>query len=70
MCIRDSVGSEMCIRDSISEDRQADLFPKMTASGIDVNSPTPHNKIQLLAFDSFRTNFTDDVIDKAKEIYE
>ena len=54
----------------ISEDRQADLFPKMAALGIDVDAPTPHNKIQLLAFDSFRTNFTDDVIDKAKEIYE
>jgi 23S rRNA U2552 (ribose-2'-O)-methylase RlmE/FtsJ len=53
----------------ISEDRQADLFPKMSAMGIDVDSPTPHKEIQLLAFDSFKTNFRDDVMEKAKEIY-
>lgn len=53
----------------ISEDRQADLFPKMAASGIDVDVPTPHEKIQLLAFESFRTNFREDVIMAAKEIY-
>jgi len=53
----------------ISEDRQADLFPKMTAAGIDVDAVTQHQKIQLLAFDSFKTNFRDDVMEKAKEIY-
>jgi hypothetical protein len=53
----------------ISEDRQADLFPKMQANGIDVNTPTAHNDIQLLAFDSFKTNFRDDVMEKAKAIY-
>jgi len=53
----------------ISEDRQADLFPKMIAAGIDVDAPTQHQKIQLLAFDSFKTNFRDDVMEKAKEIY-
>lgn len=54
----------------ISEDRQADLFPKMEAQGIDVDAPTPHKEIQLLAFESFKTNFRDDVMEKAKEIYE
>ena len=53
----------------ISKDRQADLFPKMTAAGIDIDIPTQHQKIQLLAFDSFKTNFRDDVMEKAKEIY-
>lgn len=53
----------------ISEDRQADLFPKMQAMGIDVDAPTPHNEIQLLAFESFKTNFRDDVMEAAKEIY-
>ena len=53
----------------ISEDRQADLFPKMQANGIDVDAPTAHNDIQILAFDSFKTNFKDDVMEKAKEIY-
>ena len=53
----------------ISEDRQADLFPKMQAMGIDVDASTPHNEIQLLAFESFKTNFRDDVMEAAKEIY-
>jgi hypothetical protein len=53
----------------ISEDRQADLFPKMAAMGIDVEQPTPHNKIQQLAFESFKTNFRDDVMEAAKLLY-
>ena len=53
----------------ISEERQADLFPKMAAAGIDVDQPTPHREIQLLAFESFRTNFRDDVMEAAKQIY-
>jgi hypothetical protein len=53
----------------ISEDRQADLFPKMAAMGIDVDAPTPHKEIQLLAFESFKTNFRDDVMESAKAIY-
>ena len=53
----------------ISEDRQADLFPKMQSMGIDVDAPTPHKDIQLLAFESFKTNFRDDVMEAAKEIY-
>tara|TARA_B110000971_G_C19955854_1_gene475605 strand:- start:286 stop:981 length:696 start_codon:yes stop_codon:yes gene_type:complete len=53
----------------ISEDRQADLFPKMAAAGIDVDQPTLHNDIQLLAFESFKTNFCNDVMERAKQIY-
>jgi hypothetical protein len=53
----------------ISEDRQADLFPKMAALGIDVDEPTPYNKIQDLALESFKTNFPPDFMDECKKIY-
>jgi len=53
----------------ISEDRQADLFPKMAALGIDVDAPTPHNQIQQLAFESFKTNFPADFMDECKKLY-
>jgi hypothetical protein len=54
----------------ISEDRQVDLFPKMVDLGIDVDAPTQHDQIQQLAFESFKTNFPADFIEKAKRIYE
>lgn len=53
----------------ISKDRQADLFPKMEAMGIDVDAPTPHNTIQQLAFESFKTNFPADFMDECKKLY-
>ena len=53
----------------ISEDRQADLFPKMAAMGIDVDAPTDFKDIQILAFESFKTNFPVGFMDEAKEIY-
>ena len=53
----------------ISEDRQADLFPKMAALGIDVDAPTPHDQIQQLAFESFKTNFPADFMDECKQLY-
>ena len=54
----------------ISEDRQADLFPKMTAMGIDIDQPTPFKDIQMLAFESFKTNFPSEFMEAAKKIYE
>jgi hypothetical protein len=54
----------------ISEDRQADLFPKMADMGIDVDALTPFKDIQLLAFESFKTNFPIGVMDQAKQLYE
>jgi hypothetical protein len=54
----------------ISEDRQADLFPKMLALGIDVDAPTPHDQIQQLAFESFKTNFSVDFMEQAKDVYK
>jgi len=53
----------------ISEDRQRDLFPKMAEAGIDIDKPTKFADIQRLAFDSFKTNFSEDVMDRAKQIY-
>jgi hypothetical protein len=53
----------------ISEDRQADLFPKMAAMGIDVDAPTPFKDVQLLAFESFKTNFPADFMDECKKLY-
>lgn len=53
----------------ISNDRQQDLFPKMAAAGIDIDKPTDHKKIQLLAFESFKTNFSDNLMERAKSIY-
>jgi len=54
----------------ISNDRQADLFPKMASMGIDVDQQTPFKDIQMLAFESFKTDFPNDFMDQAKKIYE
>jgi hypothetical protein len=53
----------------ISEDRQRDLFPKMTSLGISLDIATSFKDIQLLAFDSFKNNFSNDVMESAKRIY-
>jgi len=53
----------------ISESRQADLFPKMIAMGIDVDKPTAFKDIQQLAFESFKTNFPADFMDECKALY-
>lgn len=65
----DNALSLRSVMSHISIDRQTDLFPKMSALGIDIDEPTPHKKIQILAFESFKTNFRDDVMEQAKEIY-
>lgn len=54
----------------ISKDRQEDLLPKMADMGIDIDTPTAHKQIQQLAFESFRTNYPADFIEKAKCIYD
>ena len=71
-CYNDSSApiSLRSVMSHISEDRQADLFPKMAASGIDVDAPTPHDQIQQLAFESFKTNFPADFMDECKKLYE
>ena len=71
-CYNDSSApiSLRSVMSHISEDRQADLFPKMVALGIDVDAPTPHDQIQQLAFESFKTNFPADFMDECKKLYE
>lgn len=53
----------------ISQDRQKDLIPKMSVLGINIDGSTSHKEIQLLAFESFKTNFSDEIMEKAKKIY-
>jgi hypothetical protein len=70
-CYRDH-DTEISLRSvmsHISESRQADLFPKMAAMGIDVDKPTAFKDIQQLAFESFKTNFPADFMDECKTLY-
>lgn len=53
----------------ISLSRRKTLFLKMEQMGIDIDKPTPMRDLQLLCFESFRTNYPDDFIEKAKAIY-
>jgi hypothetical protein len=53
----------------ISLDRQAQMKTIVESQGIKWDQPEPLDVLQRLCFDSFRTNFSDDFIDKAKEIY-
>jgi hypothetical protein len=66
----DAAISLRSVMSHISQDRQADLFPKMKSMGIDVDTPTPHHVIQQLAFESFKTNFPADFMEEAKHIYD
>ena len=53
----------------ISTDRQADLIPKLAAAGMQLDVPQSFRDLQLLAFDSFKNNFDEDVMEEAKQIY-
>ena len=53
----------------ISDDRQRDLFLKMHYLGIDIDEITSFKDIQMLAFESFKTNFPADFMEEAKKIY-
>ncbi len=70
-CYKDN-DTEISLREvmsHISEERQQDLFPKMQAMGINVDTKTPFKDIQMLAFESFKTNFPSDFMEQAKRIY-
>jgi hypothetical protein len=54
----------------ISKERQQKIIPKMQEEGIDLHVPTPHIQLQFLAFESFKSNFRADIMDRAKEIYK
>ena len=53
----------------IHSHRQEIMRTQVEAMGIDWNSPQPLSKLQELCFESFRTNYPNDFIEKAKEIY-
>ena len=54
----------------ISSNRRKDLLPKMAAMGIDVDKPTNFMEIQKLAFESFKTDFPEDIMDDGCSIYK
>lgn len=53
----------------ISKERQEQLFLKMKEFGISAEENRPFLEFQLLALESFRSNYSDDFIDKAKQIF-
>jgi hypothetical protein len=53
----------------IHSNRQIIMRTQVEAMGIDWNAPQPLSKLQELCFESFRTNYPADFIEKAKEIY-
>lgn len=53
----------------ISDERLEKLYPLMKEKGILLETDTNLLTAQILAFDSFRNNFPDTFIDKAKQIY-
>ena len=53
----------------ISHDRQRDLIPKMNTMGLDFDSTMSFTQFQHIAFDTFKLNFREDVMESAKEIY-
>lgn len=53
----------------IHSSRQAIMRTQVAAMGLDWHDPQPLDKLQILCFESFRTNYPDDFIAKAKDIY-
>jgi hypothetical protein len=53
----------------ISLDRQLQMKKIVESRGISWDQPEPLSVLQHLAFDSFRTNYPEKFIEKAKEIY-
>jgi hypothetical protein len=54
----------------IYSSRQDIMREQVKAMGLDWNAPQPLNKLQKLCFESFRSNYTDEFIDRAKKIYD
>jgi len=53
----------------ISDDRLEKLYPLMKKMNIDYNNQEPLEKIQNLAFETFKFNFPHSTMEKAKRIY-
>lgn len=56
-------------RSHISNERQKDLEIKLSELGLDWKTPTPFKDLQILCFESFRKNYSDEFIEKAKSIF-
>lgn len=56
-------------RSHISEGRQKELESKMKFFGIDWNTKVPFKDLQILCFESFRNNYPDEFIERAKSIF-
>ena len=54
----------------IYSSRQEIMRKQVETMGLDWNQPQPLNKLQHLCFESFRTNYPADFIEKAKAIYD
>ena len=54
----------------IHSQRQEIMRKQVEAMGLDWNAPQPLDKLQELCFESFRTNYPADFIEKAKAIYD
>lgn len=54
----------------ISEGRRAEMKPKTDAMGIDWDAPQTLQTMQMLAFESFRNNYPQEFIERAKEIFK
>lgn len=65
----DSFISPSSVMSHISKDRRKELFPKMQSLGINVDKTYPFKELQILAFDSFKNNFTNGTMERAKQIY-
>jgi hypothetical protein len=53
----------------ISEGRRQHLFPQMQRLGIDIDTPTDWNRLQVLCFDSFSDQYPQDFINRAKQLF-
>jgi hypothetical protein len=63
---------EISIKDvesHISLDRKAEMQKYLTELGIKWDLPQPYTKLHELCWESFRSNYPDDFVKKAKEIY-
>ncbi len=49
--------------------RQDTMKEKIKAMGLDWNKPEPLDRLQLLCFESFRSNYTNSFVDSARKIY-
>lgn len=57
-------------RSHISAERQQKLEPIMKKMGIDWNSPVQWKQLQIIALESFKSNYPHDFIDEAIAIYD